>query len=87
MCDHCGCRDLTSVGRLMDEHDRLRELSEHVRRHLTAGDEAAVDQHLPEGHVGRRRLLRVQCFLEIRRRDQTALNHQFSKAGFGLAHW
>lgn len=48
MCDHCGCRDLTSVGRLMDEHDRLRALSEHVRRHLTAGDEAGARAHFDE---------------------------------------
>jgi hemerythrin-like domain-containing protein len=45
MCDHCGCRDLTPVARLMDEHDRLRELSEHIRRHLAAGDETAAREH------------------------------------------
>lgn len=42
MCDHCGCRDLTPVARLMDEHDRLRELSTHIRAHLAAGDDAAA---------------------------------------------
>ena len=42
MCDHCGCRDLTPVARLMDEHDRLRALSEHIRRHLAAGDATAA---------------------------------------------
>ena len=42
MCDHCGCRDLTPVARLMDEHDRLRELSEHIRRHLAAGEDATA---------------------------------------------
>ena len=42
MCNHCGCRDLTPVTRLMDEHDRLRELSQHIRRHLTAGDDAGA---------------------------------------------
>jgi iron-sulfur cluster repair protein YtfE (RIC family) len=26
----------------MDEHDRLRELGEHIRRHLAAGDDAAA---------------------------------------------
>lgn len=48
MCDHCGCRDLTPVARLMDEHDRLRELSEHVRRHLAAGDDAGARAHFEE---------------------------------------
>jgi iron-sulfur cluster repair protein YtfE (RIC family) len=38
MCDHCGCRALTPVARLMDEHDRLRELSDSIRGHLSAGD-------------------------------------------------
>ncbi|WP_166486629.1 hemerythrin domain-containing protein [Blastococcus saxobsidens] len=48
MCDHCGCRELTPVARLMDEHDRLRELSEHIRRHLAAGDDAAAGDHFAE---------------------------------------
>lgn len=41
MCDRCGCRDLTPVAKLMDEHDRLRELSHQIRRALAAGDGAA----------------------------------------------
>jgi hemerythrin-like domain-containing protein len=48
MCDHCGCRDLTPIARLMDEHDRLRELSDHIRRHLAAGDDAAARAHFEE---------------------------------------
>ncbi len=48
MCDHCGCRDLTPVARLMDEHDRLRELSTHIRGHLTSGDDAAARAHFDE---------------------------------------
>jgi iron-sulfur cluster repair protein YtfE (RIC family) len=48
VCDHCGCRALTPVARLMDEHDRLRALSEHIRRHLDAGDEAAAREHFRE---------------------------------------
>lgn len=48
MCDHCGCRDLTTVGRLMDEHDRLRELGDHVRRHLDGGDLGAAREHFRE---------------------------------------
>nr|WP_269801752.1 hemerythrin domain-containing protein [Blastococcus atacamensis] len=52
MCDHCGCRDLTPVRRLMDEHDRLRELSDVVRRALAADD-------LPRAQTGFRMLLEV----------------------------
>ena len=48
MCDHCGCRVLTPVARLMDEHDKLRELSEHIRSHLAAGDEASARAHFRE---------------------------------------
>lgn len=48
MCDHCGCRELTPVARLMGEHDRLRELGEHIRRHLAAGDDAAARVHFQE---------------------------------------
>ncbi|MBB3082705.1 hemerythrin domain-containing protein [Geodermatophilus sabuli] len=48
MCDHCGCRDLTPVARLMDEHDRLRELSNHIRRHLDVRDDEAARAHFRE---------------------------------------
>ncbi|HEV7211849.1 MAG TPA: hemerythrin domain-containing protein [Blastococcus sp.] len=48
MCDHCGCRALTPVARLMDEHDRLRELSGRIRAHLAAGDGAAARAHFDE---------------------------------------
>jgi iron-sulfur cluster repair protein YtfE (RIC family) len=48
MCDHCGCRALTPVARLMGEHDRLRELTGHIRAHLAAGDDAAVRAHFDE---------------------------------------
>ncbi|GAB3344987.1 hemerythrin domain-containing protein [Modestobacter lapidis] len=48
MCDHCGCRDLTPVARLMDEHDRLRDLSDHIRRHVAAGDDTAARAHVEE---------------------------------------
>jgi hemerythrin-like domain-containing protein len=42
MCDHCGCRQLTPVARLMDEHDDLRELTAHIRAHLAVADEAGA---------------------------------------------
>ena len=45
MCDHCGCRDLTPIARLMDEHDRLRELTAHIRAHLSSGDDAGAREH------------------------------------------
>jgi iron-sulfur cluster repair protein YtfE (RIC family) len=32
----------------MDEHDRLRELSEHTLRHLATGDDAGARTHLAE---------------------------------------
>lgn len=32
----------------MDEHDRLRELSTHIRGHLAAGDDAAARGHFEE---------------------------------------
>jgi hemerythrin-like domain-containing protein len=48
MCDHCGCRDLTPVARLMGEHDTLRTLSEHIRRQLAAGDDAAARRHFDD---------------------------------------
>ena len=59
MCDHCGCRQLTPIARLMDEHDELRELTGHIRAHLAIGDEAGarsdVDAllQLLGPHVGR----------------------------------
>jgi iron-sulfur cluster repair protein YtfE (RIC family) len=48
VCDHCGCRDLTPVAALMDEHDRLRDLTGHIRSHLAAGDDAAARRHFDE---------------------------------------
>ncbi|MCF6744714.1 hemerythrin domain-containing protein [Blastococcus sp. KM273128] len=45
MCDHCGCRDLTTVRRLMDEHDELRALGDVVRRALADGDVGRARDH------------------------------------------
>lgn len=39
MCDHCGCRTLTPVARLMAEHDRLRELSGQIHRAVRREDD------------------------------------------------
>jgi iron-sulfur cluster repair protein YtfE (RIC family) len=78
VCDHCGCRDLTPVARLMDEHDRLRELSDHIRRHLAAGDDAAARVHFQEllvvlgPHVTREEGV---LFPMLRRRDDELAAH------------
>lgn len=48
MCDHCGCRDLTPVARLMAEHDELRELTAFIRRDLATGAHGAAQRHLRE---------------------------------------
>lgn len=59
MCDHCGCRDLSPIAALMSEHDRLRELTGHIRSDLAAGDDAAARVHFDEvlrvlgPHVGK----------------------------------
>ena len=42
MCDHCGCRQLTPIARLMDEHDELRMLTSHIRAHLAVGDDTGA---------------------------------------------
>ena len=42
MCDHCGCRTLTPVARLMAEHDRLRELTGQIQHALAREDDAAA---------------------------------------------
>ena len=38
MCEHCGCRGVTPIAELMDEHLLLLELGGTIRRHLLAGD-------------------------------------------------
>lgn len=48
MCDHCGCRQLTPVARLMAEHDRLRELTGQIRSALADGRDAAAGHHFTE---------------------------------------
>jgi hemerythrin-like domain-containing protein len=42
MCDHCGCRTLTPIARLMAEHDRLRELTGVIRQAVDRADDAAA---------------------------------------------
>jgi len=46
MCDHCGCRDLAPVARLMSEHDQLRNLSGEIRDALAADDERDARAHV-----------------------------------------
>lgn len=40
MCDHCGCRAVGPIARLMADHDHLSDLSGEVRSALADGDEA-----------------------------------------------
>lgn len=42
MCDHCGCREITPIGRLMAEHEDLLRLAGEARAALRAGDEATA---------------------------------------------
>jgi len=42
MCDHCGCRTLTPVARLMAEHDQLRELTGRIQHALAREDDATA---------------------------------------------
>jgi len=37
MCEHCGCREIEPIARLMDEHLEMLELSGQIRRSLLAG--------------------------------------------------
>jgi hemerythrin-like domain-containing protein len=59
MCEHCGCRGVDPIARLMDEHFELLDLSRRVRHHVGSGDRrSAWDElghlaaHLVD-HVGR----------------------------------
>lgn len=38
MCEHCGCRGVEPIARLMDEHFALLDLAGDVRRQLQDGD-------------------------------------------------
>jgi hemerythrin-like domain-containing protein len=46
VCDHCGCRDLTPIATLMDDHDAIGGLADDVRRAFDAGDRAAAARSL-----------------------------------------
>ena len=48
MCDHCGCREVTPIRRLMDEHERLLDLAGEIRDALRAGDPAAARARFAE---------------------------------------
>lgn len=48
MCDHCGCRELTPVRRLMAEHERLLDLAGEVRAALRHGDEPSARRSFDE---------------------------------------
>lgn len=46
MCDHCDCRYLPEIARLMAEHDVLSELAQDVRAALRRDDDPGVDRLL-----------------------------------------
>lgn len=44
MCSYCGCRDITLIGRYMDEHDEIINRCGDLRRAVEADDAEAVDR-------------------------------------------
>jgi hemerythrin-like domain-containing protein len=48
MCDHCGCREITPIRRLMAEHELLLDLAGLVREAVHAGDRAAAGELFAE---------------------------------------
>ena len=42
MCDHCGCREITPIQRLMAEHESLLDLAAQLRATVVNGNEAAA---------------------------------------------
>ncbi len=48
MCDHCGCRALTPIAALMDEHEEISARSDEVRRALRSGDTGLAARRLAE---------------------------------------
>ncbi|HEU5161325.1 MAG TPA: hemerythrin domain-containing protein [Streptosporangiaceae bacterium] len=48
MCEHCGCREITPIGRLMAEHERLLDLVGLIRTALRAGDESGAREIVAE---------------------------------------
>jgi len=77
MCDHCGCRQLTPIARLMDEHDALRELTGHIRARLAVGDDAGARSDVDAlllilgPHVGREE----GALFPMLRRDPSLADH------------
>lgn len=59
MCEHCGCRGVEPIARLMDEHLALLDLGGQIRRLLAAGDRSGAWDllgrfaHELDHHVGR----------------------------------
>jgi hemerythrin-like domain-containing protein len=77
MCDHCGCRKLPSIARLMDEHDSLRELAGQIRRSLDTGDEPAARLLLAiaAGVLGPHVAKEEQALFPRLRADQSLADH------------
>ncbi|MEO5662867.1 MAG: hemerythrin domain-containing protein [Nocardioides sp.] len=71
MCEHCGCRGVTPITELMDEHSALMGQAHFVRQDLGAGNHAAamsrlgelvahLDRHVQREEHGIFRALRAQ---------------------------
>ncbi len=61
VCDYCGCRDVTPIRELSEEHERITELLVEVRERLGAGGEVAAAPVLAElQHDLRPHLLREE---------------------------
>ena len=46
MCSYCGCQSIDSVGRFMQEHEEIVNLTGTLHRAVSAGDGAAVSAAL-----------------------------------------
>lgn len=48
MCDHCGCREIASIGRFMADHELLLDLVREIRAAVYAGNERAARKVVAE---------------------------------------
>jgi hemerythrin-like domain-containing protein len=55
MCEYCGCRGVTSIGELMEEHVAILDEVSRIRAALRSGDRAAARSLVAElvGHLHR----------------------------------
>jgi len=55
MCEYCGCRQISLIAELMDEHTALVDQASYVRHDLGAGDQVSAMIRLTDlvGHLDR----------------------------------